>query len=92
MLLDNYTIPAEDIPLDYVRGILKGDQCGSCINPSTYIDTQRDLCRSCVLQGTTIYSANNSLSNLNIDIFLKRLLQYKVITKTQALDLTLYIG
>ncbi len=90
MLLDNYTIPAKDIPLDYIRDILKGNNCGRCLRPDR--NHSWDPCQSCVLQGTNIYSVDNSASNLNVDIFLERLLEYKVITKAQALDLTLYKG
>ena len=83
MTRQTYVVPT-NITLDDVKRILKGKQC------SGIVCSRSIQCLSCVLQGTTKYvNGDNSLAYLDKTIFLQRLVDHEVITKAQALDLTL---
>ena len=80
-----YKLPTIKITLDTVKAILAGEQC---FNTSCSEQSQ-DVCAACVLTGTTANEFSNALDHLVKDIFLTRLVEYKVINKAEALQLTL---
>lgn len=87
-----YLVP-DRIPFELIKQIFNDEQCGDKCplryskegNYNSDIETQ---CHACVLQGTKVGSNNNRCS-IDIGKYLNRLLEHKVITKAQALELTL---
>lgn len=76
-----YKIP-KGIILNTIKEILAGRHCA--------IESCLEIRWECVLQGTTpSVGGDNEVQYLNADIFLARMVEYKIITKAQALELTL---
>jgi hypothetical protein len=88
MYRQTYLVPEKGVPLKHIRSILKGNGCAGC----QHRDRGNHKCAHCVLQGTAEGSCSNEPRHVNVDKFIERLIKYKVITKAEALDLTLYQG
>lgn len=87
----DYLVP-DRIPFKLIKHIFDDGQCGN-LCPLRYdkdgsYNHNDTRSYECVLQGTGVGS-NNNMCSIDIGKYLNRLLEHKVITKAQALELTL---